>query len=321
MKKKIYLIEPHSHVEVLYRWVQCLEHTSFEWEIITSEQNYTSLSSIYKTDSHLSYKTLSFPLSLPQEGILIFISLQTKWKEWRKALKGRTYFLTIHNSNTWFNPRKRTPFRNTKYNFITYTLKYIKSVFIDSKYRKSLLENTAAIIPYSSVFKIPDKFSNKAFSPPVIKQNTSQKNHLVVIPFYKSCQQYNISFLMDSLIKYQKKGFNVYILTNDKNRTLIEGDFHKGITFFSHPVSMLEYCALISNADTICYPIMPKTSFDIYSEVFGKTKYSGWLRDALEFSCVIDAPSDIHLESPNNLQTAKEYAHQFESQLDQLELL
>jgi hypothetical protein len=321
MKKKIYLIEPHSHVEVLYRWVQCLQHTSLEWEIITSDQNYASLCSISKAYSTLNYKRLSFPLSLPQDGLFIFVSLQTNWKAWKESLKNRTYLLTIHNVNTWFYPAKTAAFLATEYDFITYSLKYLKSVFIDSKNKESLLKNASLIIPYSSVLKLPVKFSGKTLNHPLIKQDVSEKDLVVVIPFYKSPSSYNIAFLKDSLHKYLEQDYTVYILSNDKNRTLIEDEFYPGITFLSHPISTLQYYRLIRKAEIICYPVKPNTSFNIYSEVFGNTKYSGWLRDGLEFSCTIDAPPDLRLEPSHNLQTAKEYAHQLESQLDQLELI
>lgn len=321
MKKKIYLIEPHSHVEVLYRWVQCLQHTSFEWEIITSDQNYTALCAISNTYSNIRYNKLSFPLALPHEGILIFTSLQTNWKEWNKALNGRHYILTIHNSNTWFHPRKKAAFKDTNYSFLTYSLKYLKSVLNDTYQRKSLLEKASALIPYSPLIKTPIKFSNKTFSPPIIKQSSSQKDLSVLIPLYKSFEYYNLSYLKESLSNYKEKGYDVYVLTNHENRNFIQDEIYQGITFIAHPIPMLQYYELVSKAAIICYPIKPETCFDIYSEMFGKSKYSGWLRDALEFSCSIEAPSEIKLESPDTLQTAEEYARLFEKQLDQLQLL
>lgn len=324
------LVEPHSHFELLLRWIPLCVRTEWTVNVICSRSNKEDLYNCIPEDCKACqfYDIANLP-SFPSSDLVIFLSMQKGWNSWLTIARKHASALMIHNANTYLRPGSSfAPYKETGFSRIKYFAKWIYEKTIGIPKRREFLQSLNYAISYSTTQL---NFLKEHCNKPICTMSGSfsrvpmfNKMPNVLIPIYSRNQKLDIPFFKKCLSRYQSSKIQqIDIICSRQELQELQVFFRQieKVRFHEYPLSSAAYYKLVARSKYMCLPFRQQSVFNIYTELIGITKYSGRIRDALEYGCELHMPDYIPREDPNAIPGLEEAARQMEKKLEEMHKL
>ncbi|HMQ08099.1 MAG TPA: hypothetical protein PKC30_12420 [Saprospiraceae bacterium] len=333
----ILLIELDYHPEVLRDTCLLLSHSTHNITLFTTKKiwNKTNLS-INELDDHFQliffdgsgklFNILKFhrPI-LEQQDVIFFNTMASHFKEYNQFDWPCPILVRIHNSNTFFG----TPFSqyNPKASFYQiwkdWSHIFRKTILqLDWFYRKKMLSKVQGLVFHNqimkeyaiNVFHLP---KNKCHVVPMTFSQFTDKSQEIKDYFQmtitgkvdKRTRNYEEVFAaFESIIVHFPKPVTLHILGDsdsvygrriEKLFKRIESDLFK-VVFYKNYVSQNEFLNVMQYTHLLIAPFPHVTRHTIYDEIYGLSKISGSVCDAIKFQKPCLIPSYYNIDPSLN---------------------
>jgi hypothetical protein len=323
---RLTIIEPHEHFEVLMRWIKICSKTAIKVQVITATVNWDKLKQLIpKACRKCEHYTLTNTSPIQNTDFIVFTSMQNYWWKWIKYARQYPSALVIHNGNTYFKPFNNLAQRQyTGFTFFKYNLKYLFEQFFNFPIRRDFLEAQNYVLPFSSTqieFLRKNSPKDVALLIPRYRQLFQEdKMPVVLLSIYGGKTQIDSQFLKAKLLEYKSEKYQQVIILSSLN------DFNElkpkltelRVKHLNYPLSPTVYYSVLKKCKYVCLPFRRERVFNIFKETLGITKYSGRIRDALEYGCEIHMPDYIPREDPEEMPDLEGAVEQMKSMLEEL---
>jgi hypothetical protein len=324
---RLTIIEPHEHFGVLMRWIQVCVRTSWKVQIITSKSNWEQLKEGIPETCHQChfYEILNIP-PFPKTDFLIFTSMQTKWWRWIHSARKYPSALLIHNGNTYFRPFQNLAKKGTTdFTLMKYSIKWLYEQLFSYPVRRHFLEANDYIVPFSSTqidfLRENSQQEISAISPKFKQRDSSVKKPVVLLYIYNRLPIIDGQYLKKCLLEYKSNEYSqIIVISTEAEYQQLQMYFHEDqhAVHMPYPLSLSSYLKLLRESKYVCLPFQQERMFNIFKEIIGTTKYSGRIRDAIEFGCELHMPDYIPSESSEDLPTLKQASVEMELKLNEM---
>ncbi len=329
---KIAVIEVECHAEVLRSTILLFSKISnYQLTIFTtldilteagfSEESSDSLNVILKksneTDSTFFQRNIEL---INKHNYLLINTLQRKFYIYNNLKINIPIALRVHNSHFFWSGI----FENKKYSLTKYKL-LIKEIYkFEFLQRKKFLQKVDYFFfPSEKSIEFAVKhytlLKSKAHLFPLNFQNNSSKVSetkikTIVVPgkvdplrkdldfliaFVKMLHEKPIDFAINLVFLGVTEG---EIANHFMEKLKIYSSVHLNIISFPNIVSAETYATYLLSCDLILCPIFTNTVFQLSKEIYGKTKVSGGVNDAINFGKWCFVPSSYSVDTSLNKQ-------------------
>ncbi len=155
-------------------------------------------------------------------------------------------------------------------------------------------------------------------------QREGNKQNTVILYLYNQMQYLDRPFFQKCLSEYTKDHYEqIHIICTEQEYSLLKSNYSidDKANFLPYPLQPKIYYELLQVAKYVCLPFQQERVFNIFKEHIGITKYSGRIRDSLEYGCELHMPDYIPREDPNAIPCLEEAARQMEKKLKEMHKL
>lgn len=312
----IALLELFYHQECLYSLGKALLHSNHNITIFTKESIYSEL---IKESGFAQFHWVTQPAAKPMkkfwfensnllknQDIIIILTVESNFRLFTKINTRGKVILQIHNANCWLKP-----FVNIKLKFTPYYLWKDFSYFIryfilqlDWYYKKRIIENSNFItFPQN---RIKDNFSRllppEKILPPLPlavfnggkNKSPDSKKIVITIPGHVDIQRrdyYLVLRIWERLLPELGKDIELIFLgrIRRKSGSVLINKFRKlenrnfRVRCFTDRVPQDEFDLIMQSTDILLSPLIIKTRYKFYREVYGYSKLSAIESDVIRY--------------------------------------
>lgn len=289
--KKIAYIELDTHAELAANFFELTrDSTEFSVDLYFSEKIYKLLNIHEKNIFIADYSNILEVLENKKYDLIILGTVHRQFLFYRAICERFETGIIIHNLN-FAKSSKWQLFKNIFKEDFRYRFK----LFL----KEGLLEAPEVYEKATYLFGIDEQMSaknNLKFSPVYFNQfnnkNTDNQAIKIVVPGIVSQTRRDYFSFFEKLRKFKNigKDYEIVFLGKAGKKELSElkklgkeiPDFIK-IKYFEEKIPQKKFDEIMKNADVLYCPIQPETEFFSVKEIYGETKISGNIGDAIKY--------------------------------------
>ncbi|GGG65121.1 hypothetical protein [Epilithonimonas arachidiradicis] len=290
--KKIAYIELDTHAELAANFYELTKDSSeFSVDFYFSEKIFNLLN-IHKPNVFLTdYSQLLETLEKEKYDLIIIGTIHRHFIFYKAIVKKFNTAILVHNLNFTKAPKWEL-FKSIFKNDFKYRLKlFLKEGLLEAPkvYQKSKY--------LLGIDELVSQKNNLEFLPVYFNQFDSEKSDTetirIVVPGAVSQSRRDYNSFLDKLKNFENTGINYEIIflgkasgkELEKLKSIVDKlpQFIK-IQFFEYKIPQQEFDNCMRKADVLYCPIQNETEFFSVKEIYGKTKISGNIGDAIKYA-------------------------------------